>query len=151
LRRGNSKDGRPDAKQIVVAVVKKGDKSLVGNKGYRRYLKSGNKGFSIDEEQITEDERFDGKWVLRTNTDLGAWEVAIQYKQLWTGEASFETRNRLTEGRLAATIVFSATSAYLRWDQPQFSGQLVSIVSQFIEMTAVSCGNIDGNVIADYF
>ena len=35
--------------------------------------------------------RYDGKWILRTNTDLSAREVALKYKQLWTVEAIFRT------------------------------------------------------------
>ena len=34
---------------------------------------------------------FDGKWVLRTNTELSARDVALKYKQLWTVEAIFRT------------------------------------------------------------
>lgn len=52
--------------------LKRGDKSLVGNKGYRKYLKSTGKGFAIDEKKVLEEARYDGKWVLRTNTDLSA-------------------------------------------------------------------------------
>ena len=50
-----------------------GDKSLVGNKGYRRYLKvEGSGHFAIDEEQVKAEQRYDGIWVLRTNTDYNA-------------------------------------------------------------------------------
>src|SRR5208337_1618133 len=35
--------------------------------------------------------RKDGKWVLRTNTELDAAEVAIQYKRLWMVEAWFRS------------------------------------------------------------
>jgi len=35
--------------------------------------------------------RYDGKWILRTNTELSAREVALKYKQLWTVEAIFRT------------------------------------------------------------
>ena len=42
--------------------------------------------FGIDEAKIAEDARYDGNWVLRTNTDLDAAEVALQYKQLWLVE-----------------------------------------------------------------
>ena len=38
-----------------------------------------------------EDARDDGKWMLRTNTDLSARELALKYKQLWTVEAIFRT------------------------------------------------------------
>ena len=70
-----------------------GDKSLVGNKGYRKYLKAPKKGdhFAIDEKKIEEEQRYDGKWVLRTNTDLSAEEVALKYKQLWMVEKIFRT------------------------------------------------------------
>ena len=34
-------------------------------------------------DKIKEEERFDGKWVLQTNTDIPADEVALKYKQLW--------------------------------------------------------------------
>jgi hypothetical protein len=85
---------RHDREAIVAALkeqLKQGDKSLVGNKGYRRYLKGSKNHFVVDEEKVQQDARFDGKWVLQTNTDLGAWEVAIQYKQLWTVEEIFRT------------------------------------------------------------
>ena len=93
---------RYDREAIVMALreqLKHGDKSLVGNKGYRRYLKAHKEGFSIDEEKIRGDERFDGKWVLRTNTDLPTEEVALQYKQLWTVEEIFRTMKSTLETR----------------------------------------------------
>ena len=71
--------------------LKAGDKSLVGNKGYRRYLKSQGSLFAIDEMKVAEDARYDGKWVLRTNTDLPAAELALKYKQLWMVESLFRT------------------------------------------------------------
>jgi hypothetical protein len=36
----------------------------------------------IDRERVKEDERYDGKYVLRTTTDLSASEVAEAYRQL---------------------------------------------------------------------
>jgi transposase len=71
--------------------LKQGDKSLVGNKGYRKYLKTRGKGFEIDERKVAEEARYDGKWVLRTNTDLSTEEVALKYKQLWMVESLFRT------------------------------------------------------------
>jgi len=32
--------------------LSKGDKSLVGNKGYRKYLRAGGKQFAVDEDKI---------------------------------------------------------------------------------------------------
>lgn len=66
-----------------------GDKALVGNKGYRRYLKSGGRSFEIDAAKIEEEARYDGKWVLRTDLDLDAAEVALKYKELWLVEDLF--------------------------------------------------------------
>lgn len=80
--------------------LKTSDKNLVGNKGYRKYLKSaGKEHFSVDEAKIKEEERFDGTWVLRTNTEYSAEEVALQYKQLWMVEEIFRSLKSLLETR----------------------------------------------------
>ena len=79
--------------------LRKGDKSLVGNKGYRRYLKCEGTRFEIDEDRIQSEELFDGKWVLRTNTKMPFVEVALQYKQLWTVEDIFRTMKSILETR----------------------------------------------------
>src|SRR5450759_1609059 len=57
--------------------LKRGAGQLVGNSGYRRFLKVDSGSVSIDEAKIKADEKFDGKWVLITNTDLPAHEVAL--------------------------------------------------------------------------
>ena len=44
---------------------------------------------SIDEKRIKYEARFDGKWVLRTNTDLSTEQVALKYKELWRVEKVF--------------------------------------------------------------
>jgi hypothetical protein len=77
----------------------KGDKALVGNKGYRKYLKTEGQRFQIDEEKIREEARYDGKWVLLTNTDLPTREVALKYKQLWMVEDIFRSTKTLLETR----------------------------------------------------
>ncbi len=77
----------------------KGDKSLVGNKGYRKYLRAGGKQFAVDEDKIQEEARYDGKWVLTTNTDLPAREVALKYKQLWMVEDVFRSMKSLLDTR----------------------------------------------------
>jgi transposase len=83
-----------DREAILTALrekLKQGEKSLVGNKGYRKYLKTIGKGFQIDEKKVAEEARYDGKWVLRTNTDLSTEQVALKYKQLWMVESLFRT------------------------------------------------------------
>jgi transposase len=79
--------------------LRQGGKKLVGNKGYRKYLKAVGRGFEIDEEKIGEEARYDGKWVLRTNTTLPAAEVALKYKQLWMVEDIFRSMKSLLETR----------------------------------------------------
>lgn len=94
---------RADREAIVESLreqLKRGDKSLVGNKGYRKYLGSQGPKFTIDEKKVKWEERFDGKWVLRTDLEeLTAEEVALRYKQLWTVEEMFRTVKTLLETR----------------------------------------------------
>jgi transposase len=80
--------------------LRQGDKSLVGNKGYRRYLKvEGDSHFAIDEAKLADEARYDGTWVLRANTELSTAEVALQYKKLWMVEQWFRTGKSLLETR----------------------------------------------------
>ncbi len=99
-----AKKDAADRQAIVESLqekLKQGDKALVGNKGYRRYLKrEGEAGaFRIDEEKLAEEARYDGLWVLRTNTTLSAEQVAAQYKQLWMVEAAFRAVKSVLETR----------------------------------------------------
>ena len=79
--------------------MRAGDKSLVGNKGYRRFLRTTGEHFTIDQDKIEEEERYDGKWVLTTNTELATGEVALKYKQLWMVEDIFRSMKSLLETR----------------------------------------------------
>jgi len=70
--------------------------SLVGNKGYARYLRIAKGALRIDEDKVLAESRYDGKYVLRTNTDLPAAEVARTYKSLWRVERAFrETKSTI--------------------------------------------------------
>jgi transposase len=87
---------------IVKALEEKlprGPKGLVGNKGYRRYVKMEKDSASIDFEKVKAEARFDGKWVLRTNTDLPADKVALKYKELWQVERVFRDVKSVLETR----------------------------------------------------
>jgi len=93
---------RYDREAVVAALhqaLRQGDKSLVGNKGYRKYLSSGGQAFAVDEDKVRTEARYDGKWVLTTNTDLPAREVALKYKQLWMVEAVFRSMKSLLDTR----------------------------------------------------
>jgi len=90
-------------REAVVASLREalghGDKSLVGNQGYRKYLRAGGQQFAVDEDKIQEEARYDGKWVLTTNTDLPVREVALKYKQLWMVEDVFRSMKSLLDTR----------------------------------------------------
>jgi transposase len=93
---------RHDREAVVASLrdaLSKGDKSLVGNKGYRKYLRAGGKQFAVDEDKIKEEARYDGKWVLTTNMDLAPAEVALKYKQLWMVEDVFRSMKSLLDTR----------------------------------------------------
>jgi len=102
----NEEERRKDAhdREAILAslreALKRGDKSLVGNKGYRRFLKTeGGRRFAIDEHQIIAEQRYDGLFVLRTDTDHDAPTVARVYKTLWMVEDTFRTAKSILENR----------------------------------------------------
>ncbi len=92
-----------DRASIVAALERqlaKGDKALVGNTGFRRYLKTiSERHFAIDPDKIEEEKKLDGIFVLRTNTDLNPLEAMLCYKQLWTVEQTFRTAKHLLTTR----------------------------------------------------
>jgi transposase len=92
-----------DRKAIVEhlrAQLKQGDKELIGNKGYRKYLQVGpGERFTIDQTKVREEARYDGKWVLRTNLADEAELIALAYKQLWMVEDVFRTMKSILETR----------------------------------------------------
>jgi transposase len=69
--------------------IKKAPASLISNKGYRGFLTITNKSVVLDEEKVKADSKYDGIWVLTTNTKLKAKEVALKYKELWMVEQTF--------------------------------------------------------------
>ena len=93
---------KADREAIVESLrkaLKRGDKTLVGNKGYRRFIASRGQRFEIDEQKVTQEAIFDGKWVLTTNTNLSAKAAALKYKQLWMVESIFRSMKSLLETR----------------------------------------------------
>jgi len=93
---------KADREAIVESLceaLKRGDKSLIGNKGYRRFVAGRGKRFVIDEQKVRQETRYDGKWVLTTNTNLSAKATALKYKQLWMVESNFRSMKSLLETR----------------------------------------------------
>jgi hypothetical protein len=82
------------------AQLKKGDKALIGNSAYRRYLRTTAKNvFEIDAGKLAEEARYDGIFVLRTNARISPLQAALRYRDLLQVEtlfraakATFDTR-----------------------------------------------------------
>jgi len=101
----NEKQARKDAvdRQAIIdslrEKLKSSPKSLVGNKGYRKYLKMEKDTVSVNPDKIEEEARYDGKWVLKTNTALAAEQVALKYKELWQVEQVFRDMKSVLDTR----------------------------------------------------
>ena len=52
--------------------LKQGDKTLIGNKGFRRYVAARGERFTLDTEKVKAEARYDGLWVLVTKNGLSA-------------------------------------------------------------------------------
>jgi len=91
----NERQARKDAadRQAIVDSLKEqlkgGQKALIGNKGYRKYLRIEKDSMYVDMDKVEEEARFDGKWVLRTSTNWSAERVTLKYKELWQVEHAF--------------------------------------------------------------
>jgi hypothetical protein len=80
--------------------LKQGDKSLVGNSAYRRYLQTPDQQhFTIDEGRIAEEARYDGLYVLRTNTRLDPLKAMMRYRELLVVEQMFRSHKALLQTR----------------------------------------------------
>ena len=90
--------------------LRAGDKALVGNAGYRRFLKAPEGGFAIDEARVAEDARFDGIFVLRTNTTLDPLQAMLRYRELQGVEQLFRSAKSL----LATRPIFHKCDATIR-------------------------------------
>jgi transposase len=113
----NDEEAQTDAgarAELVAGLERKlaqGDKALVANKGFRRFLKTpAGGGFVIDRAKIAADARFDGLFVLRTNTRIAALQVVLRYRNLLAVEDAFKTAKAL----LATRPIFHKTDAGIR-------------------------------------
>jgi hypothetical protein len=113
----NAEEAKKDAAaraELVAGLERKlaqGDKALVANKGFRRLLKTPEgDGFVIDRAKVEADARFDGLFVLRTNTKIAALQVVLRYRNLLAVEDAFKTAKAL----LATRPIFHKTDAGIR-------------------------------------
>src|SRR3712207_1283531 len=76
-----------DRRAIVDALdqqLKRGDKALIGNSAYRRYLRttSDARAFEIDPGKLADEARYDGVFVLRTNARITPLQAVLRYRDL---------------------------------------------------------------------
>ena len=90
--------------------LKQGACQLVSNRGYRKFLRIDRDAVVIDMKKVAAEARYDGKFVLRTNTALPAAEVAMQYKRLLLVEQFF----RATKSILDTRPIFHQWDATIR-------------------------------------
>lgn len=91
----NPEEAKRDAEERKAIVnnleekIKSGSLKKVLTGDAQRYLKLEKERFTLDYPKIEKEARYDGKYVLRTNTELSAEEVALAYKNLWLVENTF--------------------------------------------------------------
>jgi hypothetical protein len=89
----------------------KGDKALIGNSAYRRFLKSTTKkAFAIDPGKVADEARFDGIFVLRTNARISPLQAVLRYRDLLQVEELFRTAKALLRTR----PIYHASDAAIR-------------------------------------
>lgn len=91
------------ARETILAkleeALKHGPKTVIGNVGFKRFVRVQKGAISIDRDAIARDARLDGKFVLRTSTDFDTAEVALAYKSLWRVERAFRESKSTIEVR----------------------------------------------------
>jgi transposase len=111
---------RSDRQAIVEGLEKqlrKGDKALIGNSAYRRYLRrvrneDGPDGpaFEIDAGKLAEDARYDGIFVLRTNARVTPLQAVLRYRDLLQVEDLF----RRAKAILRTRPIYHSSDAAIR-------------------------------------
>jgi len=97
-------------RQAIVAGLSKqlvrGDKALIGNSAYRRYLRrtpsaNGKPGpaFEIDPGKLAEEARYDGLFVLRTNARITPLQAVLRYRDLLQVEDLFRRAKAILRTR----------------------------------------------------
>ena len=108
-------------RQAIVAGLSKqlarGDKALIGNSAYRRYLRRTPSGdgkpgpaFEIDPGKLAEEARFDGVFVLRTNARVTPLQAVLRYRDLLQVEDLF----RRAKAILRTRPIYHSSDAAIR-------------------------------------
>src|SRR5215217_1088798 len=98
-----------DRRAVVEALdrqLKRGDKALIGNSAYRRYLRragtaedKADPAFEIDPGKLADEARYDGIVVLRTNARITPLQAVLRYRDLLQVEDLFRTAKALMRTR----------------------------------------------------
>jgi len=93
-----------DRAAVIAALdrqLKRGDKALIGNSAYRRFLRptTAQHAFEIDPGKVADEARFDGIFVLRTNARITPLQAVLRYRDLIQVEALFKTAKSLMRTR----------------------------------------------------
>src|SRR3954469_6046718 len=104
-----------DRQAIVPALdqqLKRGDKALIGNSAYRRYLRttSDRRAFEIDPGKLADEARYDGIFVLRTNARVTPLQAVLRYRDLIQVEQLFRSAKALMRTR----PIYHASDAAIR-------------------------------------
>lgn len=93
------KDKREQLVSDLEEKLRKSPSTIITNRGYKKYLKIEKDALKLNLSKIKEEVRFDGKFVLTTNTKLAAEEVAVTYKNLLQVECAFRHLKDILETR----------------------------------------------------
>jgi hypothetical protein len=112
-----AENDRKEREAIVAALdaqLKRGDKALIGNSAYRRYLRKvgakDQRSFEIDAGKLAEEARFDGIFVLRTNAKVTPLQAVLRYRDLLQVEDLF----RRTKAIMRTRPIFHSSDAAIR-------------------------------------
>jgi hypothetical protein len=108
-------------RQAIVAGLSqqlaRGDKALIGNSAYRRYLRRPRTGtgkpgpaFEIDPGKLAEEARYDGLFVLRTNARITPLQAVLRYRDLLRVEDLF----RRAKAILRIRPIYHSSDAAIR-------------------------------------
>jgi hypothetical protein len=111
---------RADRQAIIDGLEKqlqKGDKALIGNSAYRRYLRrvrdtEGPQGpaFEIDAGKLADEARYDGIFVLRINARVTPLQAVLRYRDLLQVEDLF----RRAKAALRTRPIYHSSDAAIR-------------------------------------
>jgi DDE family transposase len=133
---------RKDREAVITSLkeqLKRGDKALIGNSAYRRYLRKtkeakGKPAFEIDAGKLAEEARFDGIFVLRTNTRITPCQAVLRYRDLLQVEDLF----RRTKAIMRTRPIYHSSDAAIRGHV--FCTFLALVMQKYLDDLAAEAG-----------